>query len=43
MEILKNIFLTKNLSPIDIKVIADAMYIKEYEDGVDIITYGDLG
>ncbi len=40
---LKKSFLTQNLNPLDIKVIADAMYKKSYNRGDTIIKYGDMG
>lgn len=43
MAILKRSFLTKNLTNFEIKIIADAMYKKQYYKDDCIIQYGDLG
>lgn len=43
MEILKTSFLTKTLSLYEIKLIADAMYMKTYQRNDMIIRYGDIG
>lgn len=43
MEILKTSFLTKNLSQFELKIIADAMYLKTYQRNDMIIRYGDAG
>lgn len=43
IEIFKHSFLTKNLSMYDLKVIADAMFLKTYERNELIIRYGDIG
>jgi signal-transduction protein with cAMP-binding, CBS, and nucleotidyltransferase domain len=42
-SILKKSFLTKNLTNFEIKIIADAMYQKQYVKGDFIIRYGDMG
>ncbi|CDW84420.1 camp-dependent protein kinase regulatory [Stylonychia lemnae] len=43
MEILKTSFLTKNLSLFELKIIADAMYLKKFQRNDLIIRYGDIG
>lgn len=43
MALLRNSFLTKNLSTKEIKIIADAMFLKTYKKGEIIIRYGELG
>lgn len=43
ITILKNSFLTKNLTEEDIVTIAHAMFKKPFEKGDLIIKYGDLG
>ncbi len=43
IDIFKNSFLTKNLSMYDLKLIADAMFLKSFERNDLIIKYGDLG
>lgn len=43
MEILKTSFLTKHLSMYDMKIIADAMFIKSFLRNELIIKYGDVG
>jgi signal-transduction protein with cAMP-binding, CBS, and nucleotidyltransferase domain len=43
MEVLKKSFLTKNLTNFEIKIIADAMYLKTFLKDESIIRFGDLG
>ena len=43
MALLRNSFLTKNLTHKEIKIIADAMFLKTYKAGDVIITYGEMG
>jgi cAMP-dependent protein kinase regulator len=43
IEILKNNFLTKNLSQFELKLLADAMQLRFYKRNDMIIRYGDVG
>eukprot|EP00347_Sterkiella_histriomuscorum_P018959 403343503 len=43
IESLRSSFLTKNLSQFELKIIADAMYLRKFERNDLIIRYGDLG
>jgi cAMP-dependent protein kinase regulator len=43
IEILKNNFLTKNLSQFELKILADAMQLRFYKRNDMIIRYGDVG
>eukprot|EP00347_Sterkiella_histriomuscorum_P012552 403368129 len=43
MQILKTSFLTKNLSQFELKIIADAMYLRSFQRNDMIIRYGDQG
>ncbi|CDW80229.1 camp-dependent protein kinase regulatory subunit [Stylonychia lemnae] len=42
-NVLKNSFLTKNLTQFELKIIADAMFLKQFKRNELIIKYGDLG
>lgn len=43
IEILKNNFLTKNISQFELKLLADAMQLKFFKRNDMIIRYGDVG
>lgn len=43
MENLKSSFLTKNLSQFELKIVADAMYLRKFSRGDLIIRQGDEG
>lgn len=43
MEALKSSFLTKNLTSFELKIVADAMYLRRFERGDLIIRQGDEG
>ena len=43
MALLRNSFLTKNLSTKEIRIIADAMFLKTFKKGDVIIRYGEMG
>ena len=43
LALLRNSFLTKNLNHKELKIIADAMFLKQYKAGEVIIRYGEIG